>query len=123
MAKRKPKPKAPTFARKPAAPADVAPMRVRSRGERKTRLQAELELAEAYRVVRESPYGSKVIADLLLTCSVFHDDEASEPIAVGRALGRRSVGLHISRMLGLRPEHFPEEAWAVADTASEMMGL
>jgi len=26
-------------------------------------------------------------------------------------------------MLGLMPEHFPDEAWRVASTADEMMGL
>ena len=123
--KRKPKKRAaPAFAPKAAPRADafVRPLPPRPKRSKSVK-QRSLELAEAYRIVRQSPYGERVIADLMLMCSVYHDVEGSDPIEVGRGLGRRSVGLHITKMLGLMPEHFPDEAWRVASTADEMMGL
>lgn len=128
--KRKPgrKPAAPAFQRKPAPPPDIIRPAggVRStpvKAPRKSRRQADLQLAEDYRIMRTTPHGERVIADLLLMCGVLNDDESNEPVAVGRLLGRRSVGLHITKMLGLRPEHFPEEAWRMSAAVEEMMGL
>lgn len=123
--KRKKKPAAPAFAPKVAPKGDafVRPLPPRPARQAKSKKQQQLDLAEAYRIVRQTPYGERVIADLMLMCSVYHDVEESDPIAVGRGLGRRSVGLHITKMLGLRPEHFPDEAWRTATVADEMMGL
>ncbi len=125
MSKRKPKRASPTFAAKPPPKADafVRPLPPRPTRRAKSKRQQSIELAEAYRIVRQTPYGERVIADLMLMCSVYHDDEGSDPFAVGRLLGRRSVGLHITKMLGLQPEHFPDEAWRTASVADEMMGL
>lgn len=123
----KPSPKMVLGARRPAP---AAPIRFagsvpvpRPAAPRRTRKQHKLATAEAYRITRQSPSGETVIADLMLWCGAFNPIESDDPIKIARAVGRRDVAMHIAQMLGLRDEHFPDEAWKTSALADQLMGM
>lgn len=112
----------PSFVRRPPPVADpVTRPPLPRAAPRKTKRQRDLELAEAYRITFQSPFGEKVLADLMLHCGVYNPIDDRDPITVGMRMGERNVAMHIAKMRGLRPEHFPDEAWRVAGIADEMM--
>lgn len=117
---------APIIVRKSAPPADTAspiifPPRPAST-RRKTKKQQQLEIAEAYRAIRQSAVGQLVITDLMMFCGAYSQIDTNDPIALAKSAERRNMACHIAQMLGLRDEHFPDEAWATTDRANELMG-
>lgn len=117
---------APIIVRKPAPPAEIArpiifPPRPPS-ARRKTKKQQQLEIAEAYRAIRQSAVGQLVITDLMMFCGAYSQIDTNDPIALAKSAERRNMACHIAQMLGLRDEHFPDEAWATTDRANELMG-
>jgi len=127
MARRKQKP-VPTFRRKPvpkSVPARLGsvielPAAPVSRKKR-TRADVDRSLADDYRAVFSSPQGERVKADLMLCGNVYHEIQGDSLFALGIKEGERRVALRIAKYLGLRPEHFPAEAWAAAEVADNMM--
>lgn len=117
---------APIIVRKPAPPADASspiifpPRPATTR--RKTKKQQQLEIAEAYRAIRQSAVGQLVITDLMMFCGAYSQIDTNDPIALAKSAERRNMACHIAQMLGLRDEHFPDEAWATTDRANELMG-
>lgn len=87
----------------------------------RTKAQVEAMIADAYRAVFTSPLGEVVKADLMQWCNVFNPIAEADPINLGIRIGERNVALRIAQMMGLRPEHFPAEAWATADQINSMM--
>ena len=129
MARRKRKPaKVPAFARKlpPKGARREGPTieMPSARPERKKRTRADVDrgLADDYRAVFNSPQGERVKADLMLSGNVYHEIQGDSLFALGIKEGERRVALRIAKYLGLRPEHFPVEAWATAEIANNMMG-
>lgn len=121
------KPSAPVFVRKQApapeiaAPAPIVIPRPAPR-KRKSQKQIQLEIAEAYRITNQSPYGKTVLTDLFMWCGSFSDVSTNDPIALAKAMERKNMAAHIAKMLGLRDEHFPDEAWRVSEEATSLMG-
>lgn len=120
-------PSAPVFVRKQApapeiaAPAPIVIPRPAPR-KRKSQKQIQLEIAEAYRITNQSPYGKTVLTDLFMWCGSFSDVSTNDPIALAKAMERKNMAAHIAKMLGLRDEHFPDEAWRVSEEATSLMG-
>lgn len=117
---------APIIVRKPAPAAEIArpiifpPRPAPTR--RKTKKQQQLEIAEAYRAIRQSAVGQLVITDLMMFCGAYSQIDTNDPIALAKSAERRNMACHIAQMLGLRDEHFPDEAWATTDRANELTG-
>jgi len=127
--KRKAKAKAiaPAFKRASAPAVEAPPPRPRGgvtsgpKPTQRTKVQAERAIAEAYQIVFDSPLGRVVMADLMQWCNVYNPIAEADPINLGIRIGERNVALRIAQMKGLRPEHFPTEAWATADQINSMM--
>lgn len=121
------RPAAPVFVRKAApapeiaAPAPIVIPRPAPK-KRKSQKQMQLEIAEAYRITNQSPYGKTVLTDLFMWCGSFSDVSTNDPIALAKAMERKNMAAHIAKMLGLRDEHFPDEAWRVSEEATSLMG-
>lgn len=77
---------------------------------RKRTARGQLAVAEAWRSIAATPEGKAVIADLMMFCGVYSPHGATEAIELARCEGRREVGLHITKMMDLRPSDFPERA-------------
>lgn len=77
---------------------------------KRTSARGQLAVAEAWRSIAASPEGKAVIADLMMFCGVYSPHAANEAFELARCEGRREVGLHITKMLDLRPSDFPERA-------------
>jgi hypothetical protein len=92
-----------------------------NKSSRRTKAQAERIIAEAYQMVFSTPQGAVVLADLMQWCNVYNPVSEADPINLGIRIGERNVALRIAQMKGLRPEHFPTEAWATADTLNSIM--
>lgn len=89
---------------------------------RRTKAQVEMIIADAYKVVFTSAAGEIVKADIMQWCNVYNPVTETDPINLGMRMGERNVALRIAQMLGLRPEHFPVEAWKAADEINAMAG-
>jgi hypothetical protein len=121
MAKRKQQPR---FA-KPARKREGAAIEMPSApalAKRKTRADIERELSGAYQSVFSSPQGEIVKADLMLCGNVYHEISGSDLFSLGVKEGERRIALRIAKYLGLRPEHFATEAWAMTDSINALAG-
>lgn len=122
------RPAVPVFARKAPPPPEITtpspiivPPRV-SQSRRKSKKEQQLQIAEAYRVINASHHGRMVFTDLMMMCGAYSAIESNDPIALAKAMERKNMACHIAQMLGLRDEHFPDEAWKTADHANELIG-
>lgn len=88
---------------------------------KRTKAEAELAVAEAYKLLFSSPHGQIVKADLMQWCNVFSPISEADPINLGIRIGERNVALRITQMMGLQPADFPAEAWATAGQLNNMM--
>jgi hypothetical protein len=123
MARRKQKKPAPKLKRPPPPRETISVPRPRATArQRRTKSQVQQIVADAYKAVFTSPLGEIVKADLMQWCNVFNPIAEADPINLGIRIGERNVALRIAQMMGLRPEHFPDEAWKVADEINAMAG-
>jgi hypothetical protein len=137
MAKRKPKAKAkskakaaPKFNRAAARRPEAEPAPARPTGgisvggkapKRLTREQVQLNIAQVYQLKLSDELGKVMLADLMTESGMLDPITETDPVSVGKRIGRREMALHITKMMGLRPEHFPAMAWAASDQMATLM--
>jgi hypothetical protein len=128
-AKTKRKAKLPQFNKAAAPPrvfeAPAMPRGVTSspaaRVARPSATQVKLKIAEAYQLIFNTPLGKLVLADLMTEGGVLDPILETDPVSVGKRIGARDMSLHVTKMMGLRPEHFPAMAWAASDQMATIM--
>lgn len=81
---------------------------------------ADIKCAEAWRMFNQGS-GREAIAALFTEFNMYHREQTNDPYAILRAAGQRDVLLRIVQLIGLRPEHFVEQAWKDTDAVDYLM--
>ena len=87
---------------------------------RPTRLDADVKLAAAWQAfyARE---GHAAIASLFTEFNLYPTDQSNDPYIALRQKGQRDVLLRLTQLLGLKAEHFADQAWDDTEILDRMM--
>jgi hypothetical protein len=87
---------------------------------RPRKTQKELKIARAWKDFYEGS-GRIALAELFETFHVYSPIVATDPVSIATANGERNAVLHIARLIGLKAERFPTEAWDDHDILDRML--
>lgn len=90
------------------------------RPKRTPKQKADLKCAEAWRGFHQGS-GKEALAALFTEFNMYHSEQSNDPHAIMRATGQRDVLLRIVQLIGLRPDHFVEQAWNDANAVDYLM--
>lgn len=83
---------------------------------------ADLKCAEAWRGFYEAS-GRQALAALFTEFDMYSSVASHDPYVIMRAQGQRDVMLRIVQLVGLKPEHFPQEAWQASNALEQLMRM